>query len=144
MSEVYGRRVCCFWRAVPIIADYALNVDAGADVLFIEAVTDLDQVKSAVDRFESRVPLLVNMVEGGKTPLMPASKLQTLGYSIVIFPGALVRVLAHAAGELFDTLRTHGETAPYHDQMFDLGELNRLLGTDAMLAAGQRYSDGGG
>lgn len=119
-------------------------VDAGADVLFIEAVTDLNQVKSAVDRFGSRVPLLVNMVEGGKTPLMPAPALQALGYSIVIFPGALVRVLAHAAGELFDALRTHGETAAYQNKMFDLGELNRLLGTDEMLAAGQRYSDGGG
>ena len=118
-------------------------VEAGANVLFIEAVTDLNQIKSTVDRFGSRVPLLVNMVEGGKTPLMPAPELQRIGYSIVIFPGALVRVLAHAASELFNALRNNGETAAYHDKMFDLGELNRLLGTDEMLTAGQRYSQAG-
>ncbi len=118
-------------------------MEAGADVLFIEAVTDIEQVKSTVQQFGSRVPLLVNMVEGGKTPLMPASELQALGYSIVIFPGALVRAVARAAGDLFDTIRVDGKTAAYQDRMFDLGELNQLLGTDAMLAAGQRYDEGG-
>ena len=88
-------------------------------------------------------PLIANMVEGGKTPLMPASELQALGYSIVIFPGALVRAVARAAGDLFDTIRVDGETAAYQDRMFDLGELNQLLGTDAMLAAGTRYDEGG-
>ena len=42
-------------------------------------------------------PLMANMVEGGKTPMLPASELEALGFAFVIFPGAIVRVLAKAA-----------------------------------------------
>ena len=118
-------------------------VQAGADILFIEAITDLSQVSSVVKLFGDRVPLLVNMVEGGKTPLVPAPVLQELGYSIVIFPGALVRTLAHAAGELFEALLNTGETASCHDRMLNLRELNQLLGTEEILAAGKRYGEVG-
>jgi 2-methylisocitrate lyase-like PEP mutase family enzyme len=119
-------------------------VEAGADVLFIEAFQDESQIKTAIDRFGDTVPQLVNMVEGGKTPLKPAIELEKLGFSIVIFPGALVRVLAHAADQYFASLREHGSTIQYLDNMFDFDKLNDLLGTDNMLEMGEKYKDGGG
>ena len=118
-------------------------VEAGADVLFIEAMQSTEQIEGAIKQFGGRVPLLVNMVEGGKTPMTPASELEEKGFSIVIFPGALVRVLAYAAENYFNSLLKHGSTLHHQSQMFDFAELNELLGTGEMLEMGNRYTDGG-
>ena len=58
-------------------------------------------------------PLMANMVEGGKTPLMPAAELQALGFAFVIFPGAIVRALAKAAEEFYGSLKANGSTEPF-------------------------------
>ena len=82
---------------------------------------------------------MANMVEGGKTPLMPAADLQALGFAFVIFPGAIVRALAKAAEEFYASLKAHGSTEPFRQRMFDFDALNRLIGTPAMLARGKHY-----
>ena len=53
-------------------------------------------MRLACERFAARVPLLANMVEGGKTPLLPGDELQALGFRIAIFPGGLARFGAMA------------------------------------------------
>ena len=118
-------------------------IEAGADVLFVEAFESNEQIKHAISTLDKNIPQLVNMVEGGQTPLMPADKLERLGFSIVIFPGALVRVIAHAADQYFGFLKSNGSTINYQNNMFDFNELNALLGTDKMLELGEKY-DGGG
>ena len=82
------------------------------------------------------------MVEGGKTPLLPASELQEVGYSLVIFPGGLARAVGHLMGRYFASLQTHGDTAQFRGQMIDFDEMNALIGTPEMLAAGDRYDAG--
>jgi len=114
-------------------------LEAGADVLFVEAPRTPEEMKTVVDRFRGRVPLLANMVEGGKTPLMSAEELQDIGFSLVIFPGGLVRAVAHMAQEYFASLRTSGTTTPYRNRMLDFDQLNGLLGTDKMLEHGAVY-----
>jgi 2-methylisocitrate lyase-like PEP mutase family enzyme len=114
-------------------------LDAGADVLFVEALRSPDQMRQANARFAGRAPLLANMVEGGKTPLLAAPELQALGYSIVIFPGGLVRALSRAASDYFASLSATGSTAAFRDRMLDFTELNALIGTPEMLALGKRY-----
>ncbi len=84
--------------------------------------------------------LLANMVEGGKTPILPAAELQALGFSMVIFPSALVRAFAHMAGEFFETLARHGTTEPFRNRMFDFGQGNERVGTPEMLETGRRYA----
>ena len=118
-------------------------IEAGADVLFVEAFESNEQINHAISTLDKNIPQLVNMVEGGQTPLMPADKLERLGFSIVIFPGALVRVIAHAADQYFRFLKSNGSTINYQNNMFDFNELNVLLGTDKMLELGEKY-DGGG
>lgn len=113
--------------------------EAGADVLFIEALRSADDMRNATGRFAGRAPLLANMVEGGKTPLLPASELQVLGFAIVIFPGGLVRALSHAANDYFASLKATGSTAAFRDRMLDFAELNALIGTPEMLDLGWRY-----
>jgi len=114
-------------------------LEAGADVLFIEALRSPEDMRTATARFAGRAPLLANMVEGGKTPLLPAAELQSLGFSIVIFPGGLVRALSRAAGEYFASLKATGSTSAFLDRMLDFSELNALIGTPEMLELGKRY-----
>lgn len=113
--------------------------EAGADVLFVEALRSPEQMRAAVTRLDGRVPLLANMVEGGKTPILPAAELEALGFSIAIFPGGLARALAFATQEYFATLKRDGTTAAYRSRMLDFDGLNAVLGTPEMLARGKRY-----
>ncbi len=114
-------------------------LEAGADVLFIEALRDAGQMQQALSRFAGRAPLLANMVEGGKTPILAASELERLGYRIAIFPGGTVRALASALKDYFSSLKTHGTTTPYRERMLDFDRLNEVIGTPQMLALGKRY-----
>ncbi len=116
--------------------------EAGCDVLFVEAPQDDGQVAAIVDRFRGRVPLLANMVEGGKTPLRSAPELQALGYKLAIFPGGLARAVGHTMRAYFTSLNQAGTTAPFRDRMLDFMDLNAAIGTPDMLERGRRY-DGG-
>ena len=117
-------------------------LEAGADVLFIEAPQNIEQMQEIAERFRGRLPLLANMVEGGSTPMQTAPELESLGFSLVIFPGGLVRARARMEREYFASLKKHGWNRPFGDRMFDLTELNELLGTGDILTTGERY-DGG-
>ncbi len=119
-------------------------IESGADILFIEAFQNVKQIAGAVEQFGDKIPLLVNMVEGGKTPMLPAVELETMGFSVVIFPGGLVRAIAHTAEQYFASLNEMGSTRDYQNRMFNFEELNELLGTDRILEAGKQYGDGGG
>ncbi len=114
-------------------------LEAGADVLFIEAPQSMEQLSDIARRFEGRVPLLVNMVEGGATPITGAKDLEDKGYSIVIFPGGIVRALARTAQEYYQSLNQHGSNRPFSDRMFDFDGLNKVIGTPEMLAKGVAY-----
>jgi 2-methylisocitrate lyase-like PEP mutase family enzyme len=116
-----------------------LFVEAGADVLFIEAPRQRDELARIGARFGKSVPLLANMVEGGKTPILPAAELQALGFAVVIFAAGIVRAQAKTAEEFYASLKAHGSTEPFRARMFDLEGLNSLLGTPEMLARGKRY-----
>jgi len=80
-----------------------------------------------------------NMVEGGATPVLPASELEALGFSLVIFPGGIVRALARAAQEFYGTLARDGTSDAFRNRMFDFNGLNELLGTNKILERGKRY-----
>jgi len=87
------------------------------------------------------VPIMATMVEGGDTPLQDAHSLQQLGFSMVIFPGALVRAFTFMASRFFETLKQDGTTDNFRDQMLNFTELNDYLGTQCMLELGQQYED---
>jgi 2-methylisocitrate lyase-like PEP mutase family enzyme len=114
-------------------------VEAGADVLFVEAPRSGEELARVARHFAGRVPLLANMVEGGATPIRSADDLEAMGFAIVIFPGGIVRALARTAAEYYDSLRAHGSNRPFADRMDDFDGLNARLGTADMLAAGKRY-----
>ena len=114
-------------------------LEAGVDILFIEAPEDDDQLKSVTDRFAARVPLLANMVEGGSTPIRSAEQLQELGFRIAIFPGGTARAMVPAVQAYLASLKEHGTTAPWRNQMIDLTGINEVVGTPEILALGEKY-----
>src|SRR5690348_1433708 len=120
----------------------ALYRDAGADMLFVEAPRERGELGKVVEQVGGRVPLMANMVEGGKTPIVPATELEVLGFALVIFPGGIVRALAKAAQEYYGSLKAHGTTDPFRARMFDFNALNDVIGTPEMLARGKRYDAG--
>jgi 2-methylisocitrate lyase-like PEP mutase family enzyme len=122
----------------PAIVRAARYRDAGADILFVEAPktrAELQRIRPAV----GDVPLMANMVEGGKTPPLAAAELEAIGFSLVIFPGAIVRALARTASDFYRSLATHGTTEPFLNRMYDFSELNDVIGTPALIALGKRY-----
>jgi 2-methylisocitrate lyase-like PEP mutase family enzyme len=113
---------------------------AGADVLFVEAPRTRDDLARVVGRLGTGMPLLANMVEGGKTPTLPASELEALGFAVVIFPGAIVRALAHMGAEFYASLAAHGSNEPWRNRMLDFAGINALVGTPELLTLGARYA----
>lgn len=115
--------------------------DAGADILFVEAPKTRDELKRISPALKG-VPLMANMVEGGKTPALKAADLEALGFALVIFPGGIVRAVAHMAGEFYTSLAAHGTSEPFRGRMHDFDGLNDVIGTPAMIELGKQYESG--
>ncbi len=127
-------------------------LQAGADVIFPEALTreeELEEVASAL----APAPLLANLTEFGKTPLLGAGRVGELGYRIAIFPVSALRVAAKAIEALYADLVATGTQVPWLERMQTRTELYELLryqdyaGLDASLArgwaAGSPVTEGG-
>jgi 2-methylisocitrate lyase-like PEP mutase family enzyme len=111
---------------------------AGADVLFVEAPKTREEL-ARVTKSLPGVPLMANMVEGGKTPILPAAELEQIGFALVIFPGGIVRALGHMAASYYGSLASNGTTDPFRNQMLGFEDLNRVIGTPEMIALGKQY-----
>ena len=104
--------------------------DAGADVVFIEAPLseeELDEIPRVV-----RFPLLVNMLTGGKTPILPMDHLAGLGYKIAVCPIESLLVTAHAMRRLVETLKLTGRV-DQTEGMVSFAEVKEILGVEEFL-----------
>lgn len=107
-------------------------LEAGADAIFPEGLTseeEFAQFRAAVPG----VPLLANMTEFGKTPLIPAARFQELGYQMVIFPVTALRVMLKAVEEFYGDLLRTGTQAEWMDRMRTRKELYETLDYDQYL-----------
>ena len=114
-------------------------LECGVDALFIEALRTPEQMDVACARFANRIPMLANMVEGGKTPVQSAAELGARGFRIVIFPGGTARAVAHTLQGYYASLHQHQTTAPWQKQMLDFDGLNEVIGTAELMATGKLY-----
>ena len=101
--------------------------EAGADVLFVEAPSSWDELAMVAGELGDW-PLVANMVEFGKTPLLSAEELGDLGFSLILFPGSVTRTVTLAARETLDELRSTGTTMGRLDAMATFDEVNRVVG----------------
>ena len=113
--------------------------EAGADVLFIEAPRSVDELKLIRKSFDLNIPLLANMVEGGKTPVKTANDLKRLGFNIVIFPGCAVRAATFQLQEYYAGLLKNGSNSEFSKKMHNFDSLNSVIGTPELLKIGKKY-----
>ncbi|HZT41970.1 MAG TPA: methylisocitrate lyase [Chthonomonadaceae bacterium] len=100
-------------------------LDAGADAIFPESLQSLEEFATFAEKV--RAPLLANMTEFGKTPLLSAQEFASLGYAMVIFPMTAFRVMMKAAQDLYRELKTTGTQAAFMDRMQTRKELYELI-----------------
>lgn len=111
---------------------------AGADVIFVESPQSEAEL-AEIGRAFPDVPLLANMVEGGKTPILPAERLQSLGFRLAIYPNALTRLFAKAGLEMLAALKETGSTNAMAGRMLSHGELWSLFDNTRWRALEDRY-----
>lgn len=122
-------------RAVRRAVAYA---EAGAEVIFPEAMrTEAEFARMAQEL--KGVPLVANMTEWGKSPVVDAASLGEMGYAVVIFPSAPMRAAQQAIVDVLAELRTSGTQRGLLDRMYHRKELYRLVGLDDIYAAEERY-----
>jgi 2-methylisocitrate lyase-like PEP mutase family enzyme len=118
-------------------------VAGGADAVFIEAPLTREELAENVTKLaDLRVPMMANMAEGGRTPLLTMPELAAMGYGIVTYPGAMQKTALHAMQELLGSLtRTGGVNEFYPDRMMSLDQRSALLGLDTFMAADLHYAN---
>ncbi len=125
--------------AVEGLAAAIAYAQAGADALFVEAPGSVAEMASVCEALRGLAPLMANMVEGGKTPIKSCAELEAIGFSLVIFPGGVVRAIAPAARDFYATLLREGTSESMRARMLDFDALNEVIGTPEMLAMGKAY-----
>lgn len=99
---------------------------AGADILFFEAPQSEEEMRLACKTFDK--PMLANMANGGKTPILPASVLEEIGYALAIFPSMTSLVAAAAMEQALRTLKLRGLSQTPELPMTDFAEFCGLIG----------------
>ena len=112
--------------------------EAGADMLFVEAPTSEDEIAEIARRLPGFK--LINMFEGGKTPLLPASRLEALGYHAVIIPSDTQRAAIKAMQRVLAAIARDGSSAATRGDMVSFKEREALIGTADYLKRDSRYA----
>ncbi len=103
-------------------------VDAGADVIFVEAPTSLEQIEHIAQTIKA--PKLINMFHGGKTPVVAVETLKKLGYLIVIIPSDLQRASIKAMQNTLQAIKRDGDSSAISDQLATFAEREAIIGTE--------------
>lgn len=107
-------------------------LEAGADVIFVEAPETLAQIEDIARLLPQ--PKLINMFFSGKTPLVPAARLRELGYKFVIIPSDLQRAAITATQRVLAAIHRDGDSRAMTQDMVAFRERERIVGTEAYLA----------
>jgi 2-methylisocitrate lyase-like PEP mutase family enzyme len=126
--------------------DQAINraqsyAEAGADVVFVEAPQSLEQIEHIAQSIKH--PKLINMFFGGKTPLVPVSRLKELGYNIVIIPSDLQRAVIYAIEQTLTAIKQHGDSATIKERLATFNDRETVVDTDAYMELDAKFSHDG-
>ncbi len=112
-------------------------LEAGADVGFVEAPQDIEELRLVARRVAG--PALVNVFEGGKTPMVPALELERMGFRLGIYPSQTHRAAIRAAQKVLAVLKQDGDTTRIERELASFAEREAAVGTDAWRACEQKY-----
>ena len=111
--------------------------EAGADILFIEAPTSVDQMREITKSINTYH--IANMVEGGKTPILSNTELEQIGFKIVLYANAPLKAAIQGTKDLLTHLQQHGTTANCEHLMISMKERNDITGLSAMNSLEEKY-----
>ena len=117
-----------------------MYVEAGADILFYEAPSDIHEMREIGSMFGRDIPLLSNMVNGGVTPVMKPKELANLGYRIAIFPSAGFLATCNALNAVYRALKQKGDAEDGGVDLFSFGEFNDLMGFNDIVKFEEQYN----
>lgn len=111
---------------------------AGADIIFVESPESAEEME-IINKTITKAYTLANMVEGGRTPLLPNAQLETMGFNLVIYPTASTYWTTKGMFTLMNGLKEAGTTAGMTDQMVTFPEFNALIGLGEVNELGVKY-----
>jgi 2-methylisocitrate lyase-like PEP mutase family enzyme len=115
-----------------------LYLKAGADVLFVESPESVEEMRRIGETFRG-VPLLANMVEGGRTPILARAELESLGYRIAIFPALGFLAMGAALEKAYGELKATGSSTRISVPLYDFRQFSALMGFDRIAEFDKRY-----
>ena len=112
-------------------------VQAGADILFVEAPTSEQQIETVAKTFDT--PLLFNYAPGGRSPLLPFKRLRELEYAIILLPVDTLFVAVKAIQGFLGGVKERDDVLAFTDRYIPFAEFNELIGVTEQMAMGERY-----
>lgn len=112
---------------------------AGADILFVESPESVEEMRAIGRRLD--LPLVANMVEKGRTPVLSRAELQSLGYRIAIFPVSALLAAVKAMAGVYAHLKSTGSTKDAPVELEDFGALTRLMGFEDVWEFEKRHAE---
>ena len=109
----------------------------GAHASFVEAPNSLEEMAEIGRRAPG--PVVANMIEKGKTPVLPKQKLAELGFHLILYPLAGLFAAAHGLASIYDTIRKQDTTLGAESHLMAFDEFNKLIGVEAKYKLAEHY-----
>ncbi|MFM9992293.1 MAG: oxaloacetate decarboxylase [Burkholderiaceae bacterium] len=113
--------------------------NAGADILFVESPESIDEMTQITKHLKH--PLVANMVEKGRTPVLSQQELLHIGYKIAIFPVTALLASVQAMSEVYTTFKAQGSSKNAKTPLYDFTALTHLMGFEDVWSFDQKYGD---
>lgn len=113
--------------------------EAGADVLFVESPESPEEMRTIGERFD--LPLVANMVEKGRTPVLSREELEALGFRLAIFPVSALLAAVQAMSAVYSHLRATGSSQGAPVALEDFGALTRLMGFEEVWEFEKKHAE---
>lgn len=112
---------------------------AGADILFVESPESPEEMAKIAQSFDA--PVLINIVEGGRTPLFSKLELEQMGFKIAIYPGTGFLAMGQAIERSFTALKNDGSTLSIADQLYNFESFSKLMGFESVWEFDRKHAD---
>jgi 2-methylisocitrate lyase-like PEP mutase family enzyme len=112
---------------------------AGADILFIESPESIEEMQKIGKAFD--LPVLANMVDTGRTPVLTKQELQAIGYRLAIFPVTSLLASVKAMHQVYTQFKSSGSSVNIGDQLYEFSELSKLMGFQDVWDFEKKYAE---
>lgn len=112
---------------------------AGADILFVESPENPEEMAKIAQSFDK--PVLINVVEGGRTPLFSKTELEQMGFKMAIYPGTAFLAFGQALETVYGALKSEGASLSVTDKLYNFEAFSKLMGFEAVWEFDRQHAD---